>query len=290
MDFNAFKERLGVILELIVFKHSVFALPFIFTAMFVASKQTNGSSWFGLYLLIFGVLCAVSARNFAMGVNRYLDANIDEQNPRTKNRPSVDGRIGRENMLVFIWANAAIFVLSSAFINLLAFALSIPFLAILASYSYFKRFSPLAHVVLGLCLGLSPVAGAVAVSAGIPLWSLLLCAGVVFWVAGFDVLYSLQDLEFDKKMGLFSIPSNFGESASFAVARLFHGLAVLFWLFFAAAAGLGFFAYLGIIICALILYKEHLIVKADFSKINRAFFTLNGWVSVIFMIFVWISL
>ena len=277
-------------LELIVFKHSIFALPFIFTAMFVASKSLNGTAWFGSYLLIFGVLCAISARNFAMGVNRYHDAEIDALNPRTASRPSVDGRIGKSNMKIFIAINALIFVLSSAFINSLAFWLSFPFLLILASYSYFKSFSALAHVILGLCLGLSPIAGAVAVLAEIPLWSVLLCCGVVFWVAGFDVLYALQDMEFDKKMGLFSIPSRFGHDASMAAAALFHALAVLFWLFFAAEAGLGGFAYVGILVCAFMLYKEHLIVRKDFSKIDRAFFTLNGWVSVAFMVFVWMSL
>lgn len=286
MTLKALKDTL----ELIVFKHSIFALPFIFSAMFVASKSVNGTWWFGFYLLVFGVLCAVSARSFAMGVNRYLDASIDEQNPRTMNRPSVDGRIGRNNMKIFITVNALIFVLCAYFINSLAFWLSFPFLAILASYTYFKRFSALAHLILGLCLGLSPIAGAIAVSGQIPLWSILLCCGVVFWVAGFDVLYSLQDIEFDKKMGLFSIPSRYGKDASMAAAALFHALAVLFWLLFAFSGELGFWAYFGIFVNAVILYKEHKIVRADFSKIDRAFFTLNGYVSIIFMIFVWISL
>lgn len=277
-------------LELIVFKHSVFALPFIFTAMFVASKQVNNSAWFGFYILVFAVLCAVSARNFAMAVNRYLDASVDAQNPRTANRPSVDGRIGRGNLQLFIAANAIIFVISSAFINSLAFWLSFPFLVVLASYSYFKKFSAAAHLVLGLCLGLSPIAGAIAVSGAIPLWSILLCLGVVFWVAGFDVLYALQDLEFDKKMGLFSIPSRFGKESSLAAAALFHALAVIFWLCFAGAAGLGFWAYVGILINAVILYKEHKIVRADFSKIDRAFFTLNGYVSIVFMCFVFVDI
>lgn len=286
MTLNALKD----VLELVVFKHSIFALPFIFSAMFVASKELNNTWWFGWYLLALGVLCAVSARNFAMGVNRYLDASIDEQNPRTMNRPSVDGRIGRNNMKIFIGVNALVFVISSCFINSLAFALSLPFLAVLASYTYFKRFCSLAHLVLGLCLGLSPIAGAIAVSNTIPLWSILLCLGVVFWVAGFDVLYALQDIEFDKKMGLYSIPSRYGKETSLAAAALFHALAVLFWLLFALSSELSFWAYFGIFVNAIILYKEHKIVRADFSKIDKAFFTLNGYVSIIFMIFVWISL
>ena len=180
MTLKALKDTL----ELIVFKHSIFALPFIFTAMFVASKSLNGTAWFGWRLLIFGVLCAISARNFAMGVNRYHDAEIDALNPRTASRPSVDGRIGKSNMKIFIAINALIFVLSSAFINSLAFWLSFIFLLILASYSYFKSFSALAHVILGLCLGLSPIAGAVAVLAEIPLWSVLFAAEWCFgWLA-----------------------------------------------------------------------------------------------------------
>ena len=209
-----FKEILCDINELIVFKHSVFALPFIFTAMITASKITNGSIWFGWKLFILGILCAVSARSFAMAFNRYADEDIDKFNPRCANRPSVDGRIGRKNLLFFIGVNAVIFIITAYFINSLAFKLSFPILMVLAGYSIFKRFSETAHIVLGLCLGLSSVAGAIAVSGVIPLWSLLLCVGVMFWVAGFDVLYSLQDMDYDQKAGLFSIPARYGEKAS----------------------------------------------------------------------------
>ena len=136
-----FINTLKDINELIVFKHSVFALPFIFTAMIVASAQLNGSAWFGWKLLVLGVLCAVSARNFAMAFNRYLDKDIDVQNPRTASRPSVDGRIGRRNLEIFIVANAVIFVVVAWCINSLAFWLSVPILAVLGGYSVFKRFS-----------------------------------------------------------------------------------------------------------------------------------------------------
>lgn len=283
-------NKLRDICDLIVFKHSIFALPFIFCAMLVSSKMQNQTLWFGWGLLILALFCAISARNYAMAVNRYLDAKIDALNPRTANRPSVDGRIGRKNLALFILANAFVFMLSSFFINWLAFWLSFLILIILGAYSYFKRFSPLAHVFLGLCLGLSPVAGAVAVLEEIPLWSLLLCCGVMLWTAGFDVLYSLQDIEFDKKFGLYSIPANYGKEASMFIARLFHSGAVVFWLFFVGAVGLGFWAYLGVFICAIILYAEHLIVDKDANKINKAFFTLNAWVSVLFVAFIWVDL
>ncbi|EJP75971.1 MULTISPECIES: menaquinone biosynthesis prenyltransferase MqnP [Campylobacter] len=284
-----FIKKLKDIGELIVFKHSVFALPFIFTAMIVASKHINGSAWFGFKLLILGALCAVSARNFAMAFNRYKDEDIDKLNPRTANRPSVDGRIGKDNMRIFIAANGVIFVVCAYFINSLAFWLSFPILAVLAGYSIFKRFSELAHLVLGLSLGLAPIAGAVAVSAQIPLWSVLLCLGVMFWVGGFDLLYSLQDIEFDREHGLFSIPSVYGDKATLFISAIFHALSVIFWLLFAWAANLGGFAFFGILLSGVILWQEHRIVRRDFSKIDRVFFTLNGYLGILFFIFVWMS-
>lgn len=282
-------KKLKDIAELIVFKHSVFALPFIFVAMIVASKIENGSAWFGFKLLILGTLCAVSARNFAMAFNRYQDEDIDKLNPRTASRPSVDGRIGKGNMQLFIVANALIFIICAYFVNSLAFWLSFPILAVLGGYSLFKRFSELAHLVLGLSLGLAPIAGVVVVSATIPLWSVLLCLGVTFWVAGFDLLYSLQDIKFDQENKLFSIPAIYGDKATLFLSAIFHALAFILWLLFAWAAGLGAMAFFGIVVSGVILFFEHRIVRRDFSKIDRAFFTLNGYLGILFFIFVWIS-
>nr|WP_107791231.1 menaquinone biosynthesis prenyltransferase MqnP [Campylobacter concisus] len=282
-------KKLKDIAELIVFKHSVFALPFIFVAMIVASKIENGSAWFGFKLLILGTICAVSARNFAMAFNRYQDEDIDKLNPRTASRPSVDGRIGKGNMQLFIVANALIFIICAYFVNSLAFWLSFPILAVLGGYSLFKRFSELAHLVLGLSLGLAPIAGVVAVSATIPLWSVLLCLGVTFWVAGFDLLYSLQDIKFDQENKLFSIPAIYGDKATLFLSAIFHALAFILWLLFAWAAELGAMAFFGIVVSGVILFFEHRIVRRDFSKIDRAFFTLNGYLGILFFIFVWIS-
>lgn len=276
--------------ELIVFKHSIFALPFIFIAMIVASYLQDDTMWFGWKLLILGVICAVSARNFAMAFNRYKDEDIDRPNPRCANRPSVDGRIGKDNLFIFIFANAVIFVLTAFFINSLAFWLSFLFLLILAGYSYFKRFSALAHVMLGVCQGLAPIAGVIAVSGEITLWSVLLALGSMFWVGGFDILYSLQDLEYDKKAGLFSIPSIYGKDAAMFISALFHGITVIFWFLFVWASNLGFWAYLGVFINAIILIKEHKIVAQDFSKIDRAFFTLNGYLGILFFVMIWVDL
>lgn len=283
---QSFWNRLKDINELILFKHSIFSLPFIFIAMVVASKEQNGSIWFGFQLLILGLLAAISARNFAMGFNRYADRDIDKNNPRTANRPSVDGRIGMRNMQVFIAINALVFIVVASMINSLAFWLSFPILIILGGYSLFKRFSPYAHLVLGLSLGLAPIAGVVAVLEAIPLWAVLLSLGVVFWVAGFDLLYSLQDMEYDTQNGLFSIPSQFGKEATLFISRIFHAQTVLFWFLFALSASLGWIAYLGVAVAAFILAWEHRIVLKDFTKIDRAFFTLNGYLGIIFFIFI----
>lgn len=285
-----FKRLLLDINELIVFKHSVFALPFIMTAMIVASKIENGTMWFGIKLLFLGIICAVSARSFAMAFNRCMDEDIDRPNPRCANRPSVDGRIGKLNLIIFILFCAVVFIVTTYFINSLAFYLSLPILLILGGYSVFKRFSSIAHLVLGFCLGLAPIAGAIAVSGTIPMWSVLLCFGVMFWTAGFDVLYSLQDIDYDRSAGLFSIPSMYGENASMFISSLFHAIAVMFWMFFCWGAGLEIFAYIGVIVSGIILVQEHRIVNRDFSKIDRAFFTLNGYLSFVFFCFIWLDL
>ena len=282
-------QKLKDISDLIVFKHSIFALPFIFVAMIVASKELNNSIWFGSKLFILGLLAAVSARNFAMAFNRYADRDIDKYNPRTANRPSVDGRIGALNLQLFIGANALIFIVVAYFINDLALYLSIPILIILGGYSLFKRFSPYAHLVLGVSLGLAPIAGVIAVQEAVPVWSILLSLGVMYWVAGFDLLYSLQDMDYDRANGLFSIPSRFGSDATFFISRLFHAQTILFWLLFVISAHLDFFAYVGVAIAAVVLFFEHRIVIQDFSKIDRAFFTLNGYLGIIFFIAIFLD-
>jgi 4-hydroxybenzoate polyprenyltransferase len=267
--------------ELVMFSHSIFSLPFIFIAMVVAA---NG--WFGWKLLLLGILAAVSARNFAMGVNRYADRDIDAKNPRTASRPNVDGRLNARSILIFISINGLVFIAVAAMINSLAFALSIPILIILGSYSYFKRFSELAHLILGISLGLAPIAGVVAVSATITPWSVLLSLGVMFWVAGFDLLYSLQDIDFDKKEGLYSIPSRFGEEATLFISALFHTLSVIFWALFVWVAHLGIAAYIAVIASAVMLWYEHTIVRKDFTKIDKAFFTVNGYLGILFFILI----
>ncbi|MDF1878281.1 4-hydroxybenzoate polyprenyltransferase [Sulfurimonas sp. SAG-AH-194-C20] len=263
--------------ELVMFEHSIFSLPFIFIAMVVAAD-----GWFGFWLLFMGILAALSARNFAMGVNRYADRDIDAQNPRTASRPNVDGRLDSFSILLFILVNAVIFVAVAYMINPLALKLSLPILFVLGSYSYFKRFSSMAHIILGISLGLAPIAGVVAVSATIPLWSMLLSLGVVFWVAGFDLLYSLQDMAFDKEKGLHSIPSKYGAETTLLISAIFHTLTILFWALFVYEANLGYIAYFAAFGSALVLAFEQELVRRDFTQINRAFFTVNGYLGVAF--------
>jgi 4-hydroxybenzoate polyprenyltransferase len=271
-------KRLRDFNELVMFQHTVFSLPFIFTAMIVAA---NG--WFGFKLLILGALAAISARNAAMGFNRYVDRAYDRYNPRTAGRPSVDGRLDGPSIAIFTTVNALVFMAVAYFINDLALYLSFPVLIVLLSYSYFKRFSSMAHIVLGISLGLAPIAGAIAVTGSVPVWSLWLSIGVVFWVAGFDLLYSLQDMEFDRTNGLHSIPSRYGSSATLKISAGFHILTILFWSLFVVSAGLGLFAAAAVVFSALMLSYEHYLVRRDFTQIDRAFFTVNGYLGFVFI-------
>jgi 4-hydroxybenzoate polyprenyltransferase len=281
---SSLKTKFANLSELVMFQHSIFSLPFIFIAMLVAAK-----GWFGWRLLFLGILAAVSARNFAMGVNRYLDRDIDALNPRTKNRPSVDGRVSMLTMQIFILVNAVIFVVVAYFINTLAFQLSFPILLILGAYTLFKRFSSMAHLILGITLGLAPIAGVVAILGDITSWSLYLAGGVLFWVAGFDLLYSLQDIEFDKAHGLHSIPSQFGAKNTMHIAKLFHLMTIVLWSFFVMDAGLGFWAILAVVLSAIMLTYEHYLVNKDFTKIDKAFFTVNGYLGILFFVLITIE-
>ena len=278
---NNIKTKLANLSEMVMLQHSIFALPFIFIAMLVSAD-----GWFGWKLFILGTFAAVSARNFAMGVNRYLDRDIDALNPRTKNRPSVDGRVSETTMITFIVVNAGIFIWVAYFINSLALTLSVPILIILGAYTIFKRFSSFAHIILGVSLGLAPIAGEVAVAGTISTWSLFLAGGVVFWVAGFDLLYSLQDIEFDKEHNLHSIPSKFGAKNTMYIAKLFHTLTIVLWIFFVIYAGLTFFSQLAVILSAIMLTYEHYLIHKDFTKIDKAFFTVNGYLGIIFLILI----
>ncbi|BCZ18481.1 4-hydroxybenzoate polyprenyltransferase UbiA [Helicobacter sp. NHP19-012] len=279
-------EKLKLLGYLVAIEHTIFSGMFILIALVVAGLQAHLGFVEGVQTLFLCALALLFARNFAMGFNRLADRKFDIKNERTKNRPSVDGRISLTTLRVFCVANALGFVGVSYAINALAFKLSLPFLAILAGYSYMKRFSYLAHLVLGVCLGLAPIAGVVAVLGTIPLWSLWLALGVAFWVAGFDLLYSLQDMEFDKQEGLYSVPAIFGAQTTLWVSRACHILAVLFWALFAKSAHLGGVAWLGVGVCLMILIYEQWLVLKDFRNIPKAFFVTNGYLGVVFLGFI----
>jgi 4-hydroxybenzoate polyprenyltransferase len=246
----------------------------------------SADGWFGYKLLFLGLIEAVTARNFAMAFNRYLDRDHDSKNSRTAGRPSVDGRLSGRSILLFTILNGGLFVLTAFFVNDLAFILSIPILIVLASYSYFKRFSALAHTVLGVSLGLAPIAGVIAVEEAVPIWSIYLSIGVMFWVAGFDFLYSLQDMEFDKKFGLHSVPSKYGEEFTLKISFIFHILTIIFWYLFVIESGVGLFGDVAVILSTMMLLYEHHLVRKDFRKIDRAFFTVNGYLGILFFILI----
>jgi 4-hydroxybenzoate polyprenyltransferase len=278
---SSIKTKLANLSEMVMFQHSIFSLPFIFIAMLVASH-----GWIGWKLLILGIFAAISARNFAMGVNRYFDRDIDALNPRTKDRPSVDGRISERTMIAFMVGNGVLFVVVAYLINNLAFLLSVPILAILGAYTFFKRFSSMAHIILGVTLGLAPIAGVIAVLGEVTPWSFYLAGGVLFWVAGFDLLYSLQDIEFDKAHGLHSIPSQFGAKNTMLIAKVFHLMTIVLWAMFVHSANLGIWASVAVILSAIMLTYEHYLVNKDFTKIDRAFFTINGYLGILFLILI----
>ena len=274
--------------ELVVFKHTIFSSTFLLVALIVAFKeiQSTINAHFVIKTLILCALALIFARNFAMAFNRFCDTKFDSLNPRTNSRPSVDGRISPRAVLFFVIANALGFIAISFFINTLALYLSVPFLLIIGAYSYFKRFSALAHFILGICLALAPIAGVVAVLGTIPLWSVFLSLGVAFWVAGFDLLYSLQDIEFDKANNLFSIPSRYGLKATIFISRFAHIMAVIFWALFVIDSQGRIFAYLGVISAFVMLIYEHYLVAKDLLNIPKAFFQTNGYLGVVFLAFI----
>ncbi len=272
--------------ELVAFEHTIFSASFILIAMIVASSEANHSVWMGWEKFLLCVIALVSARNFAMSFNRYCDRDIDSRNSRTKSRPSVDGRISSVAVLVFCAINAFIFIITSYFINALAFYLCVPFLLILGGYSFMKRFSSSAHLVLGVSLGLAPIAGVIAILGEITLWSVVLALGVMFWVAGFDVLYSLQDIEVDKKEGLFSIPSRFGVRNALILSRIFHFLAVVLWCGFGVLCNLWIFGWIGVGVSACMLIYEQYLVGINFANIPKAFFVTNGYLGFILFGFI----
>ena len=275
-------RELRVTLEMIKWEHSIFALPFALCGAMLAAAGIPL-----MHQLLWIVIAMVAARSAAMAFNRLADATIDAANPRTRARALPAGHLSPGFVAAFVVVSCAIFIFSASELNRLALWLSPVALAVLLLYSYTKRFTRWSHLVLGFALGMAPAAAWIAVRGTLDPRILLLTAAVTFWVAGFDVLYACQDLEFDRQADLYSIPCHFGIGRSLWVARGFHlAMLVLLWLM-VPAFSLGKIAMAGILVVAILLAYEHSLVKADdLSKLNAAFFTMNGVISVVFLVFV----
>ena len=281
-----FIKRLRLTLEMIRFEHSVFALPFALTGAMLAFRESGGFTSRGWWTLLWIVLAMVGARSAAMAFNRLVDAEIDARNPRTKGRHIPAGLLSRGFCWGFTIASCILFFASAWALNTLCFRLAPIALAVVLSYSYTKRFTHLSHVVLGFALGIAPAAAWIAVRGSLDPRILWLTAAVMFWTAGFDVIYSCQDYEFDCASELFSIPRVFGIARALLIARALHVLMIVSLLMLIAQLHLGALAATGVAAVSALLIYEHGIVKPDdLSQVNAAFFTMNGWVSVLFFVF-----
>lgn len=270
-------------LEMIKFEHSIFALPFALTGALLAWRSlgfpTAGMAWRLAWILV----AMVAARSAAMAFNRALDASIDARNPRTRLRHIPAGLLSRQFAWGFTAASSALLVLAAAMLNPLCLALSPVALAIIFFYSWTKRFTAASHLVLGLSLGIAPAAAWIAITGALAPPILWLTAAVMLWTAGFDIIYSCQDVDFDRSAGLHSLPARLGPARALVLARVFHGFMVACLALLASQLALGVAAALGIGIVAGLLVYEHRLVRADdLSRVDAAFFTLNGWVSVLF--------
>jgi 4-hydroxybenzoate polyprenyltransferase len=266
---------------MIKWEHSIFALPFALCGAMLAARGLPTSRQ-----LFWIVVAMVAARSAAMAFNRLADASIDGLNPRTRTRALPTGQLTPGFVAAFVVACCAVFVLAASRLNRLALLLSPVALAVLLLYSYTKRFTRWSHLVLGFALGMAPAAAWIAVRGSLDPRILLLTAAVTFWVGGFDVLYACQDFEFDRQTGLHSVPRYFGIGGALWVARIFHLVMLGLLITLLAAFGLGKIAALGVAAVALLLLYEHSLVHDDdLSKLNAAFFTMNGFISVVFFFF-----
>lgn len=275
-------QKFRVSLEMIKWEHSVFALPFALCGAMLAAH-----GWPTLWQLLWIIVAMVSARSAAMAFNRLVDAEFDAANPRTRMRALPAGLLSRDFVGIFVAASCATFILAAGMLNRLTLILSPVALAIVLLYSYTKRFTRWSHLVLGLALGVAPAAAWIAVRGSLDPRILLLTGVVIFWVAGFDVLYACQDFEFDSNVGLHSIPRSYGISRALLLARLMHAIMLLLLLAVVAAFSLGKLALAGVIAVAVLLAYEHSLVSSDdLSRLNAAFFTMNGVISVVLFIFI----
>jgi 4-hydroxybenzoate polyprenyltransferase len=278
----AFLRNLKITLEMIKWEHSIFALPFALCGAMLAAGGLP--AWRQLAWI---VVAMVSARSAAMAFNRLADASIDAANPRTATRALPVGQLTPVFVGTFVLVSCAVFVLAASQLNRLTLMLSPVALAVILLYSYTKRFSRWSHLFLGFALGIAPAAAWIAVRGSLDPRILLLTAAVTFWVAGFDVIYACQDHDYDRSHGLHSLPRHLGIKNALIVARLFHIVMLGLLVSLIVTFGLGKLAFVGVIaVAALLLYEHALIRHDDLTKLNAAFFTMNGVISVVFCLFI----
>ena len=282
-------NKINQYLSLVKFAHTLFALPFAFIGFFLAVRTENIHINYLLSILI--LLCMIFARNTAMAFNRFIDRNIDKKNERTAKREIPAKTILPVNALIFVILNATLFIITTFFINQLCFFLSPIALLVIMGYSYTKRFTFLCHLILGIGLSLAPIGAFIAVTGFFKLLPLLFSSMVLFWVSGFDIIYALQDVEFDKSQHLKSIPVKIGIANSLKVSLILHIITAIFVVFAGFYGHFGIYYWIGATIFIFLLFYQHIIISSkDLSKINIAFFTTNGIASVLFAIFVIIAM
>jgi 4-hydroxybenzoate polyprenyltransferase len=274
-------RSIGITLEMIKWEHSIFALPFALTGAMLAA-----SGWPAWRQLLWIVVCMVSARSAAMAFNRLADHWLDAANPRTASRALPAGLLSRRFVIVFVTVSCAIFIFSATQLNRLTLLLSPIALAIILLYSYTKRFTSFSHLVLGLALGVAPAAAWIAVRGSLDIRILILTAAVTLWVGGFDILYACQDYDYDRKAGLFSIPRSVGLRRALLLARILHLQALILLAAVVLVFGLGSVAAAGLLVVGALLAYEHTLVRPnDLSRMNAAFFTMNGVIAVVYFMF-----
>jgi 4-hydroxybenzoate polyprenyltransferase len=282
---SAVFQRVTLYLRMIKFSHSVFALPFAFTAALMAASGVPT-----LRQIFWIVIAMVGARSGAMGMNRLIDRKIDGENPRTAGRELPRGVIGIGETVVFVTVSFGVMVAAAAMLNRLCLFLSPVALAVLFLYSYTKRFTWLSHFVLGVSISAAPLGSWIAVRGSFEPSIIPLAVSVVFWLAGFDVLYALQDLDFDRRYGLYSIPGRFGIKGSLLLARMFHAISFLLLVLNGVIFGLGGFYWAGMCVTAgLFLYEHSLVRGDDLSRLDMAFFNMNGYISMSVFLFTLIN-
>ncbi len=281
-----FLKKVRLTLEMIRFEHSIFALPFALTGALLALREsgfdTTGLGW----KLCWIVVAMVGARSAAMAFNRLLDADFDARNPRTRKRHLPLGLLSRSFAWGFTAVSALIFLLAARALNSLCFRLAPVALALIFFYSFTKRFTAMSHLVLGLSLGVAPTAAWIAMRGSLDPRILWLTLAVTLWTAGFDVIYACPDYEFDSTEGLHSLPRRLGIAGALWISRLFHAGMIVALLVLVHSFTLGAFSLAGVLIVALLLiYEQSLVKPNDLSRVNAAFFTMNGYVSVLFFLF-----